>query len=144
MQDLTNGRTASRTAEVPTPKKPAEVTETETRERCVFCAIVGGTAPAEMVAETDTVVAFRDIAPVAPTHVLVVPRRHIDDAASLNFADAEVVSSMFALARAVADRDDVLKSGYRLVLNVGRHAQNSIPHLHLHVLGGRQMTWPPG
>ncbi len=117
---------------------------TETQERCVFCAIVGGIAPAEIIAATDTVVAFRDIAPVAPTHVLVVPRRHIDDAASLKSADAEIVSSMFSLARAVADRDDVLKSGYRLVLNVGRHAQNSIPHLHLHVLGGRQMTWPPG
>lgn len=118
--------------------------ETEPRERCVFCAIVGGTAPAEVIAETDSVVAFRDIAPVAPTHVLVVPRRHIDDAASLTAADADVIASLFTLAKSVADRDDVLRSGYRLVLNVGRHAQNSIPHLHLHVLGGRQMTWPPG
>jgi histidine triad (HIT) family protein len=120
------------------------MTDTEPRERCVFCAIVGGTAPAEMIAQTDSVVAFRDIAPVAPTHVLVVPRRHIDDAASLTVQDADVVASMFTLAKSVAERDDVLKSGYRLVLNVGRHAQNSIPHLHLHVLGGRQMTWPPG
>jgi histidine triad (HIT) family protein len=120
------------------------VIETEAPANCVFCAIVGGTAPAEVIAETDNVVAFRDIAPVAPTHVLVVPRRHIDDAASLTSADADVVSSMFALARTVADRDEVLSSGYRLVLNVGRHAQNSVPHLHLHVIGGRQMTWPPG
>lgn len=116
----------------------------QTNGECVFCAIVGGDAPAEIVAETDSVVAFRDIAPVAPTHVLVVPRRHIDDAASLGPNDAEVVTSMFTLAKAVAERDDVLRSGYRLVLNVGRHAQNSVPHLHLHVLGGRQMTWPPG
>jgi histidine triad (HIT) family protein len=117
---------------------------TDRTERCVFCAIVGGTAPAEIVAETDSVVAFRDIAPVAPTHVLVVPRRHIGDATSLGPHDAEVFTSMFTLAKAVAERDDVLKSGYRLVLNVGRHAQNSVPHLHLHVLGGRQMSWPPG
>lgn len=127
-----------------TPRDRTHLIEAASPKRCVFCAIVGGTAPAEIVAETDNVVAFRDIAPVAPTHVLVVPRRHIDDAASLTVADAEVVTSMFALARAVAERDDVLRSGYRLVLNVGRHAQNSIPHLHLHVLGGRQMSWPPG
>lgn len=114
------------------------------RNGCVFCAIVDGTAPAEVVGETDAVVAFRDIAPVAPTHVLVVPRQHITDAASLGPGDAHVVSSMFALAKSVAERDEVLSSGYRLVLNVGRHAQNSIGHLHLHVLGGRQMTWPPG
>ncbi|MGA8296210.1 MAG: HIT domain-containing protein [Acidimicrobiales bacterium] len=117
---------------------------TEAPSDCVFCAIVGGTAPAEVVGETDTVVAFRDIAPVAPTHVLVVPRRHIDDAATLGPQDGVVVASMFALAKAVAERDEVLQSGYRLVLNVGRHAQNSVGHLHLHVLGGRQMTWPPG
>jgi histidine triad (HIT) family protein len=120
------------------------VIETDAPTSCVFCAIVGGTAPAEVIAETDNVVAFRDIAPVAPTHVLVVPRRHIDDAASLTSADADVVASMFTLARSVADKDEVLCSGYRLVLNVGRHAQNSVPHLHLHVIGGRQMTWPPG
>jgi histidine triad (HIT) family protein len=128
----------------PGPRDATETIGKEPLQTCVLCAIVGGTAPAEVIAETDSVVAFRDIAPVAPTHVLVVPRRHIDDAASLTAGDADIIASMFTLAKSVADRDDVLGSGYRLVLNVGRHAQNSIPHLHLHVLGGRQMTWPPG
>ena len=76
--------------------------------------------------------------------MLVVPRRHIADASSLGPNEGHVIGSIFALARTVAERDQVFESGYRLVLNVGRDAQNSIGHLHLHVIGGRSMTWPPG
>lgn len=123
---------------------PAPAIEPEVLPGCIFCEIVRATRPAEIVAETDVVVAFRDIAPVAPTHVLVVPRRHIADASTLGPNEGHVVGSMFALARTVAERDDVLKSGYRLVLNVGRDANNSVGHLHLHVIGGRSMSWPPG
>lgn len=90
--------------------------------------------------------AFRDIAPQAPVHVLVVPRRHIAHAGALSGEDAEDLSALFAAARAVAADEgiDGAERGYRLVMNVGAEAQNSVPHLHLHVIGGRSMTWPPG
>jgi histidine triad (HIT) family protein len=102
--------------------------------------------PADVVHTTDRTVAFRDIRPQAPVHVLVVPRRHIDDAGSLTEEHDEDLAAMFAAARAVADADgiDAPERGYRLVLNVGKDALNSVPHLHLHVIGGRPMTWPPG
>jgi histidine triad (HIT) family protein len=88
--------------------------------------------------------AFRDIAPVGPIHVLVVPRQHITDATQLGPEEGHIIGSMFAMARAVAEREGILESGYRLVLNVGRDALNSVPHLHIHVIGGRSMAWPPG
>lgn len=102
--------------------------------------------PADVVHTTDRTVAFRDIQPQAPMHVLVVPRRHIDHAGSLGDDDAEDLAALFAAARAVAAQEglDAPERGYRLVMNVGKDAQNSVPHLHLHVLGGRPMTWPPG
>lgn len=102
--------------------------------------------PAEVVHTTDRTVAFRDISPQAPVHVLVVPRRHVEHAGSLTDEHAGDLAAMFAAARAVAAAEgiDAPERGYRLVLNVGRDAQNSVPHLHLHVLGGRPMTWPPG
>ena len=90
--------------------------------------------------------AFRDIQPQAPVHVLVVPRRHIAHAGDLTDEHAEDLAAMFSAARAVADSEGISEPdrGYRLVLNVGKDALNSVPHLHLHVLGGRPMTWPPG
>ncbi len=90
--------------------------------------------------------AFRDIAPQAPVHVLVVPRRHIVHAGALGDEDAEDLSALFAAAQAVAAAEGIAGDdrGYRLVMNVGADAQNSVPHLHLHVIGGRSMTWPPG
>jgi histidine triad (HIT) family protein len=107
---------------------------------------VAGEVPADVVYGNDRTIAFRDIQPQAPVHVLVVPRRHIDHAGSLTEDDAEDLAAMFAAARAVAEAEgvDAPERGYRLVLNVGKEAQNSVPHLHLHVIGGRPMTWPPG
>jgi len=107
---------------------------------------VAGDVPADVVHTTDRTVAFRDISPQAPVHVLVVPRRHIDHAGALTDDHADDLAAIFAAARAVAQAEGVDSSerGYRLVLNVGKDAQNSVPHLHLHVLGGRPMTWPPG
>jgi histidine triad (HIT) family protein len=98
------------------------------------------------VHSTDRAVAFRDIDPQAPVHVLVVPRRHIAHAGDLTPEDASELSELFAAARAVAAVEgiDGADRGYRLVMNVGADAQNSVPHLHLHVIGGRSMTWPPG
>jgi histidine triad (HIT) family protein len=111
---------------------------------CLFCRIVAGEVPADLIHEGDLTLAFRDISPAAPVHVLVVPRRHIDSAAAVEADDAAVVAEMLMAARAVAEQEGVLASGYRLVFNVGDDALNSVPHLHLHVLGGRPLGWPPG
>jgi histidine triad (HIT) family protein len=117
-----------------------------TVEGCLFCGIVAGEIPAELVYEDGDVVAFRDISPQAPTHVLVVPREHIENAGALEASHAETLAAMLLAARAVADREGIggEDRGYRLVFNVGPDAQNSVPHLHLHVVGGRPLTWPPG
>ena len=113
---------------------------------CLFCGIVAGTIPADVVYEDDLVLAFRDIAPQAPTHVLVIPRRHIVHAGAVAPDDQETVAAMIHGAQRVAALEgiDVPERGFRLVMNVGPDALNSVPHLHLHVLGGRSMTWPPG
>jgi histidine triad (HIT) family protein len=111
---------------------------------CVFCRIVAGDIPADVVLRTEHSVAFRDLNPQAPVHVLVVPRRHIDDAAALEPGDAEVLSYLFAAAAQVAAAEGIAERGYRLLFNVGEDASNSVPHLHLHVLGGRRLAWPPG
>ncbi len=113
---------------------------------CLFCGIVAGTIPADVVYEDDVVLAFRDIAPQAPTHVLVIPRRHIVHAGAVAPDDREIVAAMIQGAQRVAALDgiDAPDRGFRLVMNVGPDALNSVPHLHLHVLGGRAMTWPPG
>ena len=111
---------------------------------CLFCRIVAGEIPAEIVHRSELAVAFRDLNPQAPVHVLVVPRRHIDDAGTLEAGDAEALAGVFAAAREVAEAEGIAERGYRLVFNVGEDALNSVPHLHLHVLGGRQLAWPPG
>jgi len=111
---------------------------------CLFCRIVAGDVPSAAVASSDATYAFRDIDPAAPTHVLVVPRRHIADAAGLGPDDGPLLAEMFATARAVAAGEGVDATGYRLVFNVGEDARNSVPHLHLHVIGGRGLGWPPG
>jgi histidine triad (HIT) family protein len=109
---------------------------------CVFCGIVAGEVPAQVVMETETIVAFRDISPAAPVHVLVVPRRHIDDAASVPPGEGALLEAMLAAARQVAVQEgiDGPDRGYRLIMNVGPDAMNSVPHLHLHVLGGRSLA----
>ena len=111
---------------------------------CLFCRIVVGDLPAEMVHTTEHTVAFRDLTPQAPVHVLVVPRRHIENAATVEPDDAEVIWEMLIAAREIAVAEGVAASGYRLIFNVGKDASNSVPHLHLHVVGGRQLSWPPG
>jgi histidine triad (HIT) family protein len=113
---------------------------------CLFCGIVAGEVPAEIVYETDTTVAFKDIAPAAPLHVLVVPRRHITDASVVTSGDGDVLADMVMTARAVAEAAGLAgpDRGYRLVFNVGPDAQNSVPHLHLHVMGGEKLRWPVG
>jgi len=108
---------------------------------CLFCRIVAGEVPSETVYETPSTVAFKDITPAAPLHVLVVPRRHIVDASTVTAEDGPVLAEMLLAARAVADAAGVATPdrGYRLVFNVGPDALMSIPHLHLHVLGGEPL-----
>jgi histidine triad (HIT) family protein len=106
---------------------------------CLFCRILAGEIPSEEVVSTDTTYAFRDINPQAPTHVLVVPRRHIDNAAAITPADGDVLAALVMTAHQVASREGIAETGYRLAFNVGDDALNSVPHLHLHVMGGRQM-----
>ena len=111
---------------------------------CLFCKIVAGEIPATIVHDSDDVVAFRDLNPMAPMHVLVIPKRHIVGADHIAEGDGDVLAAMFVAAKAVAAADGVDESGYRTVFNVGADSGQSVPHLHLHVLGGRQMSWPPG
>lgn len=111
---------------------------------CLFCKIADGRIPSDRVYEDDEVVAFRDIDPQAPVHVLVIPRRHIESADALAAADAPTVMAMFAAAQRVARALGVAESGYRLVTNIGADAGQSVQHLHLHLLGGRSLQWPPG
>ncbi|TMD96601.1 MAG: histidine triad nucleotide-binding protein [Chloroflexi bacterium] len=111
---------------------------------CLFCRIAAGTIPATIVHSDDEVVAFRDINPQAPTHVLVVPREHIVSAAELTPAQDHLWGRLLHVAQSIADDEGQTDAGYRLVTNVGRNGGQTVPHLHLHLLAGRRMTWPPG
>lgn len=108
---------------------------------CIFCGIVAGTIPAATVAEDDGFLAFRDINPVAPVHLLVIPKQHVPSAAEVE--DPAMWGAMLGFARRVADGEG-LEDGWRLVTNVGRDGGQTVFHLHLHVIGGRRMGWPPG
>ena len=111
---------------------------------CLFCKIVAGEIPAKVVAESDSALAFHDIAPQAPVHVLVIPKRHVTGVNDVTAADRGVFDDLMALARDVAAAEGIRDSGYRLVFNVGDEGGQTVPHLHVHVLGGRQMRWPSG
>ncbi len=113
-------------------------------DECLFCRIVRDEIPAEIVLRDDQVVAFRDINPRAPTHILVVPVRHIGSAAELTEADGPLLGHLFAVAAQLARDAGVAEHGYRLVTNAGSAAGQSVPHLHFHLMGGRSMGWPPG
>jgi histidine triad (HIT) family protein len=111
---------------------------------CLFCKIVAGEVPSKEALSTPGTYSFFDINPAAPVHVLVVPRRHITNAAEIQPEDGEVLAEMFVAAQEVARAQGIAETGYRLVFNVGQHALNSVPHLHMHVVGGQQLGWPPG
>lgn len=111
---------------------------------CLFCKIVAKEIPATVVHETDRALAFRDVNPQAPTHVLVVPKEHFPDAAALAAADAGWTDELLKVAHTVAGQEGIAESGYRLVFNTGPDAGQTVFHVHLHVLGGRKLTWPPG
>jgi histidine triad (HIT) family protein len=111
---------------------------------CIFCRIAAGEIEAKVVHRDEDTVAFRDTNPQAPTHVLVIPRRHIPSIDALAPGDAEAVGKLFLAARAIARDEGIHESGYRVVMNCGSDAGQSVDHIHLHLLGGRGMKWPPG
>jgi histidine triad (HIT) family protein len=111
---------------------------------CLFCRIGAGSLPADIVHEDDLVVALRDIAPRAPTHILIIPRRHIGSALELTEADGPLLGRLFAVAADLARSEGVADGGFRLVSNVGRWGGQSVDHLHFHLMGGRPFDWPPG
>ena len=110
---------------------------------CLFCRIVAGEVPATKLHEDDLVIAIRDIGPQAPTHVLVLPVAHIASAADLTDQDGPLLGRLFSVAARIA-RNEGLIGGWRVVTNVGPDGGQSVNHLHLHLLGGRRMSWPPG
>ena len=111
---------------------------------CIFCRIASGDLEAKLVHEDDDIVAFRDSNPQAPTHVLVVPRRHLATINDLAETDAGLAGRLVLAARRIAAEEGIAEDGYRLVLNCNRGAGQSVFHIHLHLLGGRPMRWPPG
>lgn len=112
------------------------------QETCLFCRIVRGEVPAAVVYKGEGVTAFRDIAPQAPTHVLVIPDQHIAGAAYVGVADEQMVGRLLRVAAAVARQESIEDTGYRLIINQGRDAGQGVDHLHVHVIGGRQLRTP--
>jgi histidine triad (HIT) family protein len=111
---------------------------------CIFCRIVAGDLPSAEVASSERTYAFRDLEPALPVHVLIVPRDHITSADTVTSDDADVLAEMMETAQRVARTEGLAERGYRLVFNVGEDARNSVAHLHMHLVGGRPMDWPPG
>lgn len=110
---------------------------------CLFCKIAAGEIPSTKVYEDDLIFAFRDIAPQAPTHILVIPKEHIQSVNEITPDNSNIVSHIFEIIPKIA-AEEGLDKGYRVVSNIGEQGQQSVPHLHFHIIGGRDMTWPPG
>ena len=111
---------------------------------CLFCKIASGEIPADVVYQDDLILAFRDINPQAPTHIQIIPKEHIESIASMRDDHAELIGRLFCKARDIARKENIEESGYRMVINNGAGAGQSVFHIHLHLLGGRPLTWPPG
>jgi len=111
---------------------------------CLFCKMVRGELKPDIVYEDEQVLAFRDINPQGPTHILVIPKEHIPTINDLEDRHAEVMGRLFLTAKKVAESEGIAESGYRTVINCNRHGGQEVYHIHLHIIGGRQMTWPPG
>jgi histidine triad (HIT) family protein len=111
---------------------------------CLFCKIIAGEIPSEKVFEDDQVTAFRDINPVAPTHILIIPNKHIASINELTPEDENLVGHLFTTAKELAEREGVAESGYRLIINVGPDGGQVVYHLHLHLIGGQKMRHPMG
>lgn len=111
---------------------------------CLFCKILAGDIPADIVFESDSAIGFRDISPQAPTHVLIIPRRHVSTINDLEEGDRELIGDLYLAAKQIAKGEDLSEAGYRVVMNCNEGAGQSVFHIHLHLLGGRGLGWPPG
>lgn len=116
----------------------------EPQSDCLFCQIVAGDAPADVVFESETAIAFLDINPQAPTHVIIVPRQHIRTINDISAGEQSIVGSLYLAARSIAAAEGIADDGYRVVMNCNAAAGQSVFHIHLHLLGGRTLGWPPG
>ena len=111
---------------------------------CLFCKILEGEIPADIVFENDDVLAFRDVNPEAPTHILIIPRQHISTVNDLTDNHELIMGKLFSVAKIIAAREGVSDDGYRMVVNCNEKAGQTVFHIHMHLLAGRSMTWPPG
>jgi histidine triad (HIT) family protein len=111
---------------------------------CLFCKIISEEIPSTKIFEDEYVIAFRDIQPQAPTHCLIIPRKHISTINDLSAEDTPLIGHMVQTAKKLAAEENLAENGYRLVMNVNDHGGQTVHHIHLHLLGGRRMTWPPG
>jgi len=111
---------------------------------CVFCKIASGEIPADVIYESETAIAFRDINAQAPTHVLIIPRKHIATINDIDADDHSIIGSLYSAAREIAAAEGIADDGYRAVMNCNEAAGQTVFHIHLHLLGGREFAWPPG
>jgi histidine triad (HIT) family protein len=113
-------------------------------ENCIFCKIAAGLIPSNKVYEDESIFAFRDINPEAPVHILIIPKKHISSVNDLELGDEELIGKIFITAKKIAKDEGISESGFRIVTNCGRDGGQTVPHLHFHILGGRNLKWPPG
>ncbi len=112
--------------------------------RCIFCRVIARTAPGEIVYSDAQVTAFRDIHPVAPCHILIIPNQHIESVNALTAADEPLIGRLFLVAQQLAHQEGLAENGYRLIINTGPHGGQTVKHLHLHLIGGQRMRYPMG
>lgn len=113
-------------------------------ENCLFCGIIGGKIKGDIVYQDETIVAFKDVNPKAPVHILIVPRKHIGTLLALESGDESAIGHVFRVAAILAEQEGIAKRGFRVVVNCGADAGQTVLHLHFHLLGGRRLGWPPG
>jgi histidine triad (HIT) family protein len=116
----------------------------EMSDTCIFCRIVSNKAKATVLYRDEQVTAFRDIHPVAPTHILIVPNKHIDSVGALEPEDEQIIGHIFTVARKLAEKEGIAKGGFRMITNTGAHGGQSVFHLHVHLIGGKRMRFPMG
>lgn len=120
------------------------MTEAQLEDDCLFCKIIQKKIPSAIVYEDECALAFEDISPQAPTHLLIIPKQHIARLADLQCADEAMMAHLFSVVRKLAEAKDLLESGFRTVINSGEKAGQTVFHLHVHLMGGRAFKWPPG
>lgn len=113
-------------------------------DNCIFCKIISGSIPSEKVHETQNIVVFKDINPVSPVHLLIVPKKHIPSINDLSGEDAHLMGDVFRVARELGTTIEELEKNYRVIISTGPDAGQVVPHIHFHLIGGRKLTWPPG